>query len=187
MKNKEIIEKRLNELSQLKEGWLWGNGQPLPEKGVLWVKSVLEQYPEDIASPYLYPTEEGNLLIEWKSKYFSPSLEINLSNHKAYWNNCSNKNKEEEIYYDFNIQSNIDNFFIVLRYTFLMEKKIEKDKSKDEYDIKPFSWMNEEVKNHLEKTLSPECMQKLDESARSHFRGLKIMTDSIKKAIKRIL
>ena len=91
------IRRRLNHLKALEDGWAdgmqrvdnWGEGYgkaPIPE-GLDWLANQMENhyYDSDLPRPYLYPTPEGGVQIEWRVKTFGVELEIDLSTHKGEW------------------------------------------------------------------------------------------------------
>lgn len=81
------IKVRLEELAQLKAGWLDGNlGLPLDANGLGWLETqFLRYYPDELPLPYLYPTAEGQLQAEWTLGQMEASLEIDLQGHRAWW------------------------------------------------------------------------------------------------------
>ena len=48
-------------------------------------------------------------------------------------------------------------------------------------EIKPFSWMDDEMKSHLSTKLTEQEMRDLDRSARTNLAGQRIMINAIKK------
>jgi hypothetical protein len=77
---------RLEELKELKIGWLDGKGSPPSHVGLNWLADSFDElYPSDSRRPYLFPTPEGNILAEWHLKPWAPSLEIDLSTKRAEW------------------------------------------------------------------------------------------------------
>lgn len=80
------ISARLDEIQNLKPGWLDGDGR-VPDAGTLaWLQSAFEEhFPEDIAPPHLYPTPEGNISAEWSLQPLEVSLLIDLANMTADW------------------------------------------------------------------------------------------------------
>ena len=80
------IDAQLNKLSSLEDGWLDGEGLAPPHQGIVWLASVLARhYRTNVPSPYLYPTEEGNIQVEWSLGEREITLEINLMTHSGYW------------------------------------------------------------------------------------------------------
>jgi hypothetical protein len=73
------IETRLEELAQLRDGWLDGKGRA-PERAALLrlAQAFDEHYAPDLQLPYLYPTAEGGVQAEWTLGAWEVSLEIAL-------------------------------------------------------------------------------------------------------------
>jgi hypothetical protein len=73
------IETRLEELAQLRDGWLDGKGRA-PERGALLrlTQAFDEHYAPELPLPYLYPTAEGGVQAEWTLGGWEASLEIEL-------------------------------------------------------------------------------------------------------------
>ncbi|WP_263358577.1 hypothetical protein [Acidicapsa ligni] len=70
---------RLEQIAQLKDGWLDGKGVA-PTKGKLnWLGAAFDAgFSPDLPLPYLYPTVEGGIQAEWSLHDWSVTLEINL-------------------------------------------------------------------------------------------------------------
>lgn len=80
------IETRIEELAQLRNGWLDGKGQA-PERSALerLVQAFDEHYAPDLPLPYLYPTAEGGVQAEWTLPLWEVSLEIDLPTLAAHY------------------------------------------------------------------------------------------------------
>ena len=77
---------RLDELSQLQDGWLDGEGKAPPPKGIKWLADCFDRYfLDELQLPYLCPTEDGGICAEWPLDPLNLSLEINLESHRGYW------------------------------------------------------------------------------------------------------
>jgi hypothetical protein len=86
------IRARLEEIQNLKDGWLEGGGTRASSTEVAWFADAFEQrYPGDLPLPYLYPTEEGGLQAEWRVADVDASLEIGLTDHQAIWHSLDLK------------------------------------------------------------------------------------------------
>jgi hypothetical protein len=80
------IGSRLEELKPLKNGWLEGKGLAPKSEHLDWLTETFESsYPDDLPSPYLYPTPEGGVQAEWTSGDLEASLEIDLGSRSAVW------------------------------------------------------------------------------------------------------
>jgi hypothetical protein len=90
------VPARLEEIALLKDGWLDGKGQSPPREGLHWLgQAFTSYYPDDLPLPYIYPTPEGGLQLEWTLGVHEVSLEINLFSHSAYWHGLSLDTGEE--------------------------------------------------------------------------------------------
>lgn len=90
---------RIDELKQLRNGWLDGKGEALDAKKLDWVIEAFQNYySDDSKLPYLFPTPEGNLLAEWSLVENSVSLEIDLETRIADWHvlNLTSNGEETE-------------------------------------------------------------------------------------------
>ncbi len=80
------LSARLDELRLLKDGWLEGRGTAPSGEGLDWLSRAFGQhYPEDLPLPFLYPTEDGGIRVEWSREPNEVSLDINLTTHAAEW------------------------------------------------------------------------------------------------------
>ncbi len=80
------ISFRVQELKQLKLGWLDGKGIPPTHDGLDWLlNSFDEMYSNEAPLPHLYPTPEGRVLAEWSHKPWASSLEIDLTKKSGDW------------------------------------------------------------------------------------------------------
>ncbi len=80
------VRSRLDELRRLEDGWLDGDGKAPGSEELEWLAAGFDQhYPDDLPLPYLYPTSEGGVRVEWSLSDYEVSLEVNLATHRAYW------------------------------------------------------------------------------------------------------
>jgi hypothetical protein len=88
---------RLEELKLLKVGWLDGKGIPPAQDGLNWLAAEFDRsYPDDLPSPYLYPTAEGGVRAEWSILTYELSLEIDVKLHVGNWHALDLENDAEE-------------------------------------------------------------------------------------------
>lgn len=81
-RNYELV-KRLDELADLKDGWLDGDGAALDENQLLIVSERLAaHFPENVPLPAIAPTPTGNILLEW-SVPGHPSVDLLLAELSA--------------------------------------------------------------------------------------------------------
>ncbi|MEN2993685.1 MAG: hypothetical protein ABDH91_09070 [Bacteroidia bacterium] len=86
---------RLRELSKLPEGWLDGEGAPISSAAKRWVRGFLRRYyPPTLPPPYLYPTPQGGISLEWDIQPYMPSLEIDAMGQLGYWHALAPSNPD---------------------------------------------------------------------------------------------
>jgi len=79
------VPARLEELAQLKNGWLNGAGIALSANGLKWLSGTwMNSCPDDVLDPFVYPTPEGNAQLEWTVGAWEISAEIDLATHQAF-------------------------------------------------------------------------------------------------------
>ncbi len=94
------VSSQLAGLRNLKDGWAdgiqpasrWGEGygKAPTAQGLDWLAGTFgERYADDLPRPYVYPTPEGGVSLEWSIGRNEASLEIDLSKHSAEWH-CLN-------------------------------------------------------------------------------------------------
>jgi hypothetical protein len=77
------IATRLDEISQLEDGWFEGRGvAPDAEKLTYVFGRLIADYPDKLPLPQIVPTQDGNLLLEWAAEG-DPSLDIDLTHLQA--------------------------------------------------------------------------------------------------------
>ena len=77
------ISARFDEISQLQDGWFEGIGLAPNANNLAAVsEKLIGHYPEKLLLPQITPTQEGNLLLEWKAEGY-PSLDIDLGTAQA--------------------------------------------------------------------------------------------------------
>jgi hypothetical protein len=87
---------RLDELRVLQDGWLDGIGLAPSADGIAWFAQEFEaRYPRDAVLPYVFPTAEGGLQLEWGLSAGEVSLEINLATKQAEWHRFNLSSNEE--------------------------------------------------------------------------------------------
>lgn len=78
-----VISARLDEISQLQNGWFEGSGMaPNPDSLSRFSEKLIADYPEKLPIPLIISKQDGNLLFEWKAEG-DPSLDIDLTNLEA--------------------------------------------------------------------------------------------------------
>jgi hypothetical protein len=76
---------RLEELAELKDGWLDGQGIAPAADKLRWLASCFDRYfAPSLCLPYLYPTAEGGIQAEWSlPDHWEVTLEIDLVTQRA--------------------------------------------------------------------------------------------------------
>jgi hypothetical protein len=88
---------RIDELRLLKAGWLDGRGFVPDVSGFSWLERFFrESYPLTLPAPYIYPTEEGGVQLEWRTGNQDVSLEIDLSSHIGELHGFNTQTYEDE-------------------------------------------------------------------------------------------
>lgn len=102
------IGARLEEFKLLKNGWLEGKGRAPKSEHLDWLTEALESsYPDDLPSPYLYPTPEGGVQAEWTNGDLEASLEIDLGKRSAVWHRL-NMETDDELQAELDLSKNED-------------------------------------------------------------------------------
>lgn len=91
------VNEAFHKLRKLEDGWLDGIGQAPSKEGLKWLwKQYCEHYPNEMPRPYIYPTPEGGVQIEWQIEGQAPSLEIDLINKSGQYFNLDLASDEFE-------------------------------------------------------------------------------------------
>lgn len=99
------VRGRLDELRQLEDGWLDGDGKAPGSDELEWLAAGFDRYyPDDLPIPYLYPTSEGGVQAEWSLSDNEISIEVNLVTHQADWHRL-----DQETHVDYVRELDLDN------------------------------------------------------------------------------
>jgi hypothetical protein len=80
------LSARLEELAELKAGWLEGMGVAPSRQSLTWLSKRYESsLADNLPLPYAYPTPEGGVQLEWNFDKNEISLEIDLVQHMGQW------------------------------------------------------------------------------------------------------
>lgn len=92
------IQAQIDDLRQLEDAWLDGDGLAPSPEGLDWLaKQFAIEYPDaDLPLPYIFPTPEGGVLAEWFIGSNSASLEANFNDRSAYWHNLNLQTRKDE-------------------------------------------------------------------------------------------
>jgi hypothetical protein len=95
------LPSRLDDLRLLKNGWCEGAGSAPPSSGLDWLTETFTRgFSEDLPLPFVYPTPEGGIRLEWSLDPYDLSLDIDLVTHVAklhQLNLTSDEEKEEAL------------------------------------------------------------------------------------------
>lgn len=82
IKNYKLVN-TLDSLLLLNDGWFNGKGKA-PDKTKLKdiMELLIQHYPESIPLPTIFPTQDGNILLEWQTDSM-PSVDIDIDSKKA--------------------------------------------------------------------------------------------------------
>jgi len=111
------IPSRLDDLRNLRDGWLDGKGTAPAAEGLHWLTGEFDKrFPEDLPLPFLYPTPEGGIQAEWRLPPFEVSLEIDLGRHSATLHSLNMDSLNDVLKeFDLNIEEDWNSFFKYLR------------------------------------------------------------------------
>lgn len=80
------IDARLDELRELNDGWLDGQGFAPAGTGLTWLAASFNRhYPESLLRPRLFPTVDGGIQAEWVIDSTDIDININLVNKSGEW------------------------------------------------------------------------------------------------------
>ena len=91
------ISARLEELRDMKDGWLDGDGNAPSRVGIDWLASSIERhFPADLPSPYIFPTPEGGVEAEWSIGRYSVIFEVDLDSRQGDWLRFDKQSDDED-------------------------------------------------------------------------------------------
>ena len=78
------VSLRLEQMASLRDGWLDGKGVAPAKDKLAWLAEMFDaHFDGNLTLPYLYPTAEGGVQAEWTLSGREVSLEINIENKQA--------------------------------------------------------------------------------------------------------
>lgn len=78
------VPARLEEIGLLKKGWLDGEGVVPTPDGLRWLSTAWQSfYPAELPLPYVYPTPEGKVRLEWSIDSWEGSADLNVDDRRA--------------------------------------------------------------------------------------------------------
>ena len=92
------VRSRLEEMRILKDGWLDGAGLAPSVVGLDWFEKAFEaNYANDLPQPFVYPTAEGGLQLEWSLGGEEVSLEVDLEHQTGAWHSLNLRTQQDEM------------------------------------------------------------------------------------------
>jgi len=74
-----LLVKKFDQILQLEDGWYDGQGlAPDKDKLAGIIQSLAACYPQDLPLPFVAPSQDGDIVLEWDSEGF-PSLDVDIS------------------------------------------------------------------------------------------------------------
>ena len=90
------VPARLEEIALLRDGWLEGGGRAPLRNEMLWLSQAFTlRYPADLPLPYIYPTPEGGVQMEWALGKTEITLEIGFDSHAGNWHSLNLETDDE--------------------------------------------------------------------------------------------
>ena len=90
------VAARIDEIRNIKSGWMDGQGDSPDEAHLDWFVAQFEtHYPDDLPLPYVYPTLDGGIQLEWTLDSLEISLRIPKGEHKAEWDMLDTESTQE--------------------------------------------------------------------------------------------
>ncbi|MEK6261885.1 MAG: hypothetical protein AABP62_25075 [Planctomycetota bacterium] len=91
------VRARLEEIRHLRDGWMDGKGVAPSNAGVNWFTKTFEaHYSVDLPQPFIYPTVEGGLQLEWSLGEHELSLEVDLTHHTGDWHRLHLRTQQDD-------------------------------------------------------------------------------------------
>ena len=91
------VRARLEDIRNLKDGWLDGKGVAPSHMGLDWFSKAFDaNYPAGLPRPFIYPTAEGGIQVEWSLSEHELSLEVDLAHHTGAWHRLHLRTKQDE-------------------------------------------------------------------------------------------
>ncbi|QDU36306.1 hypothetical protein Mal4_05910 [Maioricimonas rarisocia] len=104
------VAARIDEIRNIKSGWMDGQGDAPDETHLDWFVAQFEtHYPDDLPLPYVYPTLDGGIQLEWTIDSIEISLSVEGGEHSAEWDMLDTESGQEiEKTLDLDVESDWD-------------------------------------------------------------------------------
>jgi hypothetical protein len=91
------VSVQIDELKKLRDCWFDEESQAPSHEALNWFIQIFDTYCVDsLPSPYIYPTYEGGIRMEWSIGSWELSLDVNLASHRGYWHALNTGNSQAE-------------------------------------------------------------------------------------------
>ena len=91
------ISTRLEELRDMEDGWLNGDGVAPSHAGLDWLDSSFERhFPMGLPLPHIFPTPEGGVEAEWSIGRHSVIFEVDLDSRQGDWLRFDKQSDDED-------------------------------------------------------------------------------------------
>lgn len=104
------IAKRLDELANLSQGWYDGEqGEIIPKDSIIKFKKLFldKELLYTLSKPFIYPTIDGGLSIEWDFQKFHATLDVDMKTFEAkllYYSADDKLDDEKTVEYNLKLQ-----------------------------------------------------------------------------------
>ena len=101
---------RLQEIAQIGDGWHDGGGVAPCSKKLWHICHLLkDNYPTRLQLPAIFPTQDGNLLLEWDVQG-NPSVDIDLQDMSVYFHVFGSERDDVEMDFSLTCEAGIKSF-----------------------------------------------------------------------------
>lgn len=97
---------RIDELRLLKDGWLEGIGLAPKASDLDWLEHFFSERFPSSCYPFIYPTEEGGVQLEWESKTHDISIRLDFRRKAVEVHDLSSQ-QEEDWFEEFSLEDNL--------------------------------------------------------------------------------
>ena len=99
------MERRVAELKELKDGWYENDGIAPSHVLLDWIVAHIKKYfTYDIPLPYMYPTFEGKVSLEWDINDWNINIEVCMNDESSF----HSLNTETEEFYEYDLEHEED-------------------------------------------------------------------------------
>lgn len=100
-----MIERQIDTLLKMKDGWLRGYGKAPAKENLLWFQEAfLQNYDQSLPCPSIYPTIFGSIQLEWNINTLLIVLGVTFKSKTCYVR-CTNAEGKHVSNTDFDLQN----------------------------------------------------------------------------------